>query len=130
MVADTDGDGKLEAACFSWNNHALFFIEATGANTYAVAGDTSFHKFASRDDFTFNPAAIDMDGDGKDEIYSATYYSKKLYVYADKDGDALKMSADEAAVVAMGPQFGVTAVQSVKDHGAGYFNMSPDGVPT
>jgi len=130
VIADTDGDGKLEAACFSWNNHALFFIEATGANAYAVANDTSFYKFASRDDFTFNPAAIDMDGDGKDEIYSAAYYSKKLYVYADTDGDALTMSADEAAVVAMGPQFGVAAVQSVKDHGAGYFNMSPYGVPT
>ena len=130
VIADTDGDGKLEAACFSWNNHALFFIEATGADTYAVSDTTSFHKFASRDDFTFNPAAIDMDGDGKDEIYSAAYYSKKLYVYADTDGDALTMSADEAAVVAMGPQFGVAAVQSVKDHGAGYFNMSPYGVPT
>jgi hypothetical protein len=135
VLADTDGDGKMEAACFSWNNHVLFFIEATGADAYAFT-DTSasssgaFHKFASRDDFTFNPAAIDMDGDGKDEIYSAAYYSKKLYVYADKDGDALQMSADEAAVVAMGPQFGVAAVQTVKDHGAGYFNMSPYGVPT
>ena len=130
VIADTDGDGKLEAACFSWNNHVLFFIEATGANAYAVSDTTSFYKFASRDDFTFNPAAIDMDGDGKDEIYSAAYYSKTLYVYADTDGDALTMSADEAAVVAMGPQFGVAAVQSVKDHGAGYFNMSPYGVPT
>ena len=40
VLADTDGDGKLEAACFSWNNHVLFFIEATGANAYAFT-DTS-----------------------------------------------------------------------------------------
>ena len=71
-----------------------------------------------------------MDGDGKDEIYATGYYTKNLYVYADKDGDAMKIGADEVSLVARGHQFGLTAVNSVKDHGAGYFNMSPYGVPT
>ena len=63
VLADTDGDGKMEAACFSWNNHVLFFIEATGTDSYAFSDTSStssgaFYKFASRDDFTFNPSGF------------------------------------------------------------------------
>lgn len=130
VVADTDGDGKKELACFSWNNHNMFIIEATGANTYAVSDSGQYVRYASRDDFTFNPAAIDMNGDGKDEIYSTGYYSQKLWVYADQDGDALTISSADVAEVVEGPRFGLAAVNTVKDHGAGYFNMSPYGVPT
>ena len=138
-VADTDGDGKHEIAFFSWNSGNMFIAEATGANTYAAPDSGEYVRFGSssfpgntagKDDFSFNPTAIDMDGDGKDEIYVTGYYTQNLYVYADKDGDAMKIGADEVSLVARGHRFGLTAVNSVKDHGAGYFNMSPYGVPT
>jgi len=138
-VADSDGDGKHEIAFFSWNSGNMFIAEATGANTYAAPDSGEYVRFGSssfpgntagKDDFTFNPTAIDMDGDGKDEIYVTGYYTQNLYVYADKDGDAMKIGADEVSLVARGHRFGLTAVNSVKDHGAGYFNMSPYGVPT
>ena len=138
-VADTDGDGKHEIAFFSWNSGNMFIAEATGADTYAAPDSGEYVRFGSssfpgntagKDDFSFNPTAIDMDGDGKDEIYVTGYYTQNLYVYADKDGDAMKIGADEVSLVARGHRFGLTAVNSVKDHGAGYFNMSPYGVPT
>ncbi len=139
-VADTDGDGKHEIAFFSWNSGNMFVAEATGPNTYAAPDSGEYVRFGSssfpgntagKDDFSFNPTAIDMDGDGKDEIYATGYYTQNLYVYADKDGDAMKIGADEVSLVARGHRFGLTAVNSVKDHGAGYFNMSPyGGVPT
>ena len=138
-VADSDGDGKHEIAFFSWNSGNMFIAEATGANTYAAPDSGEYVRFGSssfpgntagKDDFSFNPTAIDMDGDGKDEIYVTGYYTQNLYVYADKDGDAMKIGADEVSLVARGHRFGLTAVNSVKDHGAGYFNMSPYGVPT
>ena len=138
-VADSDGDGKHEIAFFSWNSGNMFIAEATGANTYAAPDSGEYVRFGSssfpgntagKDDFSFNPTAIDMDGDGKDEIYVTGNYTQNLYVYADKDGDAMKIGADEVSLVARGHRFGLTAVNSVKDHGAGYFNMSPYGVPT
>lgn len=138
-VADSDGDGKHEIAFFSWNSGNMFIAEATGADTYAAPDSGEYVRFGSssfpgntagKDDFSFNPTAIDMDGDGKDEIYVTGYYTQNLYVYADKDGDAMKIGADEVSLVARGHRFGLTAVNSVKDHGAGYFNMSPYGVPT
>ena len=139
VVADTDGDGKKEMAFFSWNSGNMFVAEATGANTYAAPDSGEYVRFGSsafpgntagKDDFSFNPTAIDMDGDGKDEIYATGYYTQNLYVYADRDGDAMKIDSSEVSLVARGHRFGLAAVNSVKDHGAGYFNMSPYGVPT
>jgi len=139
VVADTDGDGKKEMAFFSWNGGNMFVAEATGANTYAAPDSGEYVRFGSssfpgntagKDDFSFNPTAIDMDGDGKDEIYATGYYTQNLYVYADRDGDAMKIDSNEVSLVARGHRFGLAAVNSVKDHGAGYFNMSPYGVPT
>ena len=139
VVADTDGDGKKEMAFFSWNGGNMFVAEATGANTYAAPDSGEYVRFGSssfpgntagKDDFSFNPTAIDMDGDGKDEIYATGYYTQNLYVYADRDGDAMKIDSSEVSLVARGHRFGLAAVNSVKDHGAGYFNMSPYGVPT
>ena len=40
-----------------------------------------------------------MDGDGKDEIYVTGYYTQNLGVYADKDGDAMKIGADEVSLL-------------------------------
>ena len=139
-VADTDGDGKHEIAFFSWNSGNMFVAEATGPDTYVAPDSGEYVRFGSssfpgntagKDDFSFNPTAIDMDGDGKDEIYATGFYTQNIYVYADKDGDATKIGADEVSIVARGHRFGLAAVNSVKDHGAGYFNMSPyGGVPT
>jgi len=90
VICDTDGDGLLEAACFSWNNLAMFFIEATGANEYTI-GDTSYLKLGISDDWTLGASAADMDNDGKHEVYVTGYYDGSLFVVTDSDGDATSL---------------------------------------
>ena len=87
VICDTDGDGMLEAACFSWNNLAMFFIEATGANAYTI-GDTTYRKLGISDDWTLGASAADMNGDGKDEVYVSGYYDGSLFAITDADGNA------------------------------------------
>jgi len=87
IICDIDGDGNLEAACFSWNNLAVFFIEATGPNEYTI-GDTTYRKLGISDDWTLGASAADMNGDGKDEVYVTGYYDGSLFVITDSDGNA------------------------------------------
>ncbi len=109
VVCDTDGDGLLEAACFSWNNLAVFFIEATGPDSYTI-GDTTFVKLGASDDWTLAPTAADMDGDGKHEVYVAGYYDARLYSIVDTDGDATHLvDSTETAVIASGTSHGAHA---------------------
>ena len=113
IICDTDGDGLLEAACFSWNNLAVFFIEATGANAYTI-GDTSYLKLGIADDFTLGASVADMNGDGKDEVYVSGYYDGSLFVITDADGDATSLDQTGSA----GDWTGNTEVAIVHEFGA------------
>ena len=98
MIADMDGDGKKEAVCISWNNLAVFVIEATGADTYTL-GDTTYQKLADSDDWTLGAAVADADKDGKDEVYIPGYYDKQLFIVADNDGESTTLTSSEWAVL-------------------------------
>ena len=109
VVCDTDGDGLLEAACFSWNNLAVFFIEATGPDAYTI-GDTTYVKLSAVDDWTLEATAADMDGDSKDEVYVAGYYDTNVYAIVDGDGDATHLvDSTETTVIATGYSHGASA---------------------
>jgi flagellar hook assembly protein FlgD len=97
VVADTDGDGKKEAVCFSWNNLSCFIIEATGPNAYTQS-DTGY-KFADVDDWTLAPTVADVNSDGKDEVYVGSFYKGIVYVVGDKDGDATTFLKTEYAAM-------------------------------
>ena len=90
VICDTDGDGLLEAACFSWNNLAVFFIEATDTNEYTI-GDTTYRKLGISDDWTLGASAADMNDDGKDEVYVTGFYDGSLFVITDADDDATSL---------------------------------------
>ena len=90
VMSDIDGDSLLEAACFSWNNLAVFFIEATDTNAYTI-GDTTFLKLTPGDDWTLGASVADMDMDGKDEVYVSGYGDGSLFVITDADGDATSL---------------------------------------
>jgi len=137
VVCDTDGDGLLEAACFSWNNLAVFFIEATGPDAYTI-GDTTYVKLATNDDWTLEATAADMDGNGKDEVYVAGYGDSKLFAIVDSDGDATHLvDSTETAVIATGYSHGASASAGfgvfVGGNNTGTdihkFDLSPGGNP-
>jgi hypothetical protein len=98
LVADMDGDSKKELVCISWNNLAVFVIEATGADTYTL-GDTTYQKLADSDDWTLAAAVADADKDGKDEVYIPGYYDKQLFIVTDKDGESTTLTSSEWAVL-------------------------------
>ena len=98
LVADMDGDKKMELVCISWNNLAVFVIEATGADAYTL-GDTTYQKLAKKDDWTLGAAVADADKDGKDEVYIPAYYDKQLFIIADKDGISTTLTSSEWAVL-------------------------------
>jgi hypothetical protein len=97
VVADTDGDGNKEAICFAWNNLSCFIIEATGPNAY-VQSDTGY-KFTDRDDWTMAATVVDMNKDGKDEVYVGAFYKGIVYVVGDTDGDATTFTTSEFAPI-------------------------------
>ena len=141
VVCDTDGDGLLEAACFSWQNNAVFFIEATGTDAYTI-GDTTYQYLASldpyTDDFTLAATVADMDGNGKDEVYAAGYYSNELYAIVDSDGDANNLGSTETAIIASGVNHGASATAGfgvfVGGNNTGTdiykFDLAPGGSPS
>jgi hypothetical protein len=97
-IADTDGDGKMEAVCFSWNNLSCFIIEATGPDAYVVS-DTGFKMVTIGDDWSLAPAVADVDKDGKDEVFVGAFGKKILYVLSDTDGDATTFLKTEYAAI-------------------------------
>ena len=116
IMADTDGDGMMEAACISYNNLVLFFIEATGPNTYTTGAET-FVKLTEGvdtkgqgDDFTLGISAADMDNDGKDEVYVPGYFANRVFVVKDLNGDATDLDAATETANILDGGFGVTAV--------------------
>ena len=121
-IADTDGDGKKEVWCFSWNNLSAFAIEATGADAYTVS-DTGYKMVTLRDEWTLAPAVADVDKDGKDEVYVPGWYTGIVYALADKDGDATTFTSSEyAAIDSLGTSWASNGKGNVYAYGAAASN--------
>ncbi len=121
LVADMDGDKKMELVCISWNNLAVFVIEATGADAYTL-GDTTYQKLAKKDDWTLGAAVADADKDG----ISTTMTSSEWAVLDTTWGAASGASASNNA-------FGDPAVfieKSGTDRGISMFQYTGTGTVT
>jgi len=123
IILDTDGDGMMEAACVSWNELGIFFIEATGANSYGnglgkqVTTDFPFQNLThdiSIDDWTLRLCKADLDGDGKDEVYVVGYGAGKMYGVFDTDGNPLNIDPSEIIEIVDGVSHGCAACPSRK----------------
>ncbi len=81
--ADINGDGKLEIVNHVWNNYGFWSIEVEGPDTYTYPEATdiddakakgAYHEYLPTDAVSyFGAQAIDIDGDGKDEIVGTQY---------------------------------------------------------
>ncbi|MCF7833643.1 MAG: T9SS type A sorting domain-containing protein [Candidatus Marinimicrobia bacterium] len=98
-VCDTDGDDLNEIACFVWNYNNVFFVEATGPNTYSF-GDTT-HQYLTGPDGVclLQPVVGDVDGDGNDEVYYNAYPAYETFQIKDLNGDATNFDTTEFTII-------------------------------
>ncbi|MFA6618411.1 MAG: T9SS type A sorting domain-containing protein [Candidatus Neomarinimicrobiota bacterium] len=102
-VCDTDGDGLKEIVCFVWNYNNVFFIEATGPDSYTF-GDTTYQYLSDPDGVCLlQPVVGDIDSDGYDEVYYMSYPDNDCYMIEDLNGDATNFDSTEYIVINDGP---------------------------
>ena len=75
--ADIDGDGKLEIINNHWDNFGMWGIQVNGPDSYTYP-DTSkpgvYYRYSPTDGNSyFGLAAVDVNGDGRDEIVGTMY---------------------------------------------------------
>ncbi|SUZ80013.1 uncharacterized protein METZ01_LOCUS32867 [marine metagenome] len=80
LPADLNGDGNFELVNHTWNYFNFYNITSTGENEYAIAdvgAEGSFYQTTYPNDEVslFGGTAGDIDGDGNDEAYFASYGS-------------------------------------------------------
>jgi hypothetical protein len=74
LPVDLNGDGQKEILGHQWNNLNFHTIAVTGADTYDTTAMGSFYMAASNDQHSLNGGSkADVDGDGNEEAYFATY---------------------------------------------------------
>ena len=83
IPADIDGDGKLEIVNHTYNNYGFWSIEVNGPDdyTYPEATDNAdakakgvYHEYTDIDAVSyFGVQAVDVNGDGRDEIVGTQY---------------------------------------------------------
>ena len=104
VVGDMDGDGNLEALFSIWDHGALFIVEADAADTYTA------HAYVKtdldlRDDFAFYDfRAMDLDKDGRDEVYVSLYDAGAFNVVTCPDGTDLSALTAATNVHSLGDQ--------------------------
>ncbi|MCD6447388.1 MAG: T9SS type A sorting domain-containing protein, partial [Candidatus Marinimicrobia bacterium] len=98
-VSDIDGDDLNEIAFFAWNSNNVFFVEATGANTYSFGDSTYQHLTGPDGTCLLQPVVGDIDDDGKDEIYYMSYGAKECFRIVDLNGDATNFDTTEFTII-------------------------------
>jgi hypothetical protein len=102
VVADLNGDGQKDISFMSWQDFNLFNGTVTGQGSLMLPSPGSdgafYHADQAGDDDAsiFGGAAIDIDGDGNDEVYYVSFVHGKLVVL-DYDGgdDILAIGPDK-----------------------------------
>ncbi|MFA6979235.1 MAG: T9SS type A sorting domain-containing protein [Ignavibacteriaceae bacterium] len=114
--ADIDGDGKFEVINHHWDNFGMWAIQVNGPDSYTYP-DTSkpgvYHKYAPTDALSyFGVAAVDVDGDGRDEIAGTMYqnnFDMCLFQFKATDNGANLFYSDPDSVAS---RYGVIATKT------------------
>lgn len=118
IPANLDGGSEMEIAMQSWNNFNFTNARVTGPDTYETLSEGDvYYQAASQDHVAlFGCAAVDMDGNGDDEVYCPRIngltvpFGTAILNYEDGE-DALSVTADNV-VLELLPDFltiGITA---------------------
>ncbi|MFV1981626.1 MAG: FG-GAP repeat domain-containing protein, partial [Rhodothermia bacterium] len=101
VVADLNGDGKKDISFMSWEDFNLFNGTISGPDSLTLPDPTSGTAFymanpeGDDDSSIFGGAAIDIDGDGNDEVFYISFETQQLVVLDYDQG---------ADVLAIGPE--------------------------
>ena len=113
--ADIDGDGKYEIINNHWDRCGMWAIQVNGPDSYtypdsSLPGAYNRYSPAGNDGVSyFGMAAVDVDGDGNDEIAGTLYedlFNLVLFDFNASDTSANLFSDDPAAIA---ERFGVIA---------------------
>ena len=100
LPVDLNGDGQREILGHQWNNFNFHTIAVTGADTYDTTSMGSFYQAASNDQHSLNGGSkADVDGDGNEEAYFATYGAG--FGYAANSGELYVVDYDATDDVTM-----------------------------
>ncbi len=115
--ADIDGDGKYEIINNHWDRCGMWAIQVNGADSYSYPDSSlpgAYNRYSpiGNDGVSyFGMAAVDVDGDGRDEIAGTLYqdlFNLVLFDFTDADVSANLFSSDPTAVA---DRFGVLATR-------------------
>jgi hypothetical protein len=111
--ADINGDGKLEIINHHWNNFGVWGIKVNGPDSYTYPDTTKpgvYHQYSLVDDYSiFGLSAVDVNGDGRDEITGTMFTSNSgvcLFQFAPFDTTANLFYSDPDSIA---NRFGIIA---------------------
>jgi len=105
--ADIDGDGKIEIISHHWNQCGMWAIQVNGPNSYTYPDKSKpgyYNKYSptGKDGVSyFGMAAVDVNGDGRDEIAGTLYqdnFDMVLFQFTPADTSANLFSSDAADI--------------------------------
>jgi Tol biopolymer transport system component len=104
-IGDLDGDGRLEAHFFVWDNAKMLLVESTGIDTYELQSVTVLDTSYS-DQTVFGTTYItDIDNDGHDELFGGMYPSGWFWQVS--GGDDVSIMGYETGKIEILSQTGV-----------------------
>ncbi len=112
IAANLDGGSEMEIAMQSWNNFNFTNARATGPDTYEALteGDVFLQASASDHVALFGCAAVDMDGNGDDEVYCPNLQTGNTAILNYEDGEDALSVTSENVVLDLLPSFSALGI--------------------
>ncbi len=127
VSADLDGDGMMEISMGSWNSFNFTNAAVTGPDTYVAPaeGDPNINVQASPLDNValFGGVAVDINGDGDDEVYYPRFGS------ANETVTVINYEAGEDPLQITMDQVGFDVISGLSSLGIAAGDWDGDGVP-
>jgi len=125
LPADLNGDGMMDISMHSWNNFNFTNGTSTGTDTYVFPGATDanvfLHASAGDEVSLFGGVALDINGDGDDEVYYPDLQTGGVSVLNYESGEDIMQVTTDNLIFDLIPGFTSLGITSG--------DMDGDGAP-